>query len=163
MLPLIKTGKATGNILFGRMYGCRYFALKREPLFDLWPIIIVMDVKSKWFEGLNLHYLPLDARKELFPLLKRFIINRDGNYFLFREFKRVLYTQTFRLAQVCVKRYRKENIFGGRTIRIRDDLWENILYEKRERFFRWQGQNLRSLKSPIIWRESIRKSRGVGK
>lgn len=163
MLSLQKSGRPSGQILLGRLYGCRYFALKREPLFDLWPIIIVMNVQSKWFEGLNLHYLPPEARKELYPLLKQFIINRDGNYFRFNEFKRVLYTQTYRLAQVCVKRYRKENIFSGRIIRIRDDLWESILYEKRERFFSWQGANLRSLKSPIVWRESLRKSRGVGK
>ena len=161
MLPLTKSGRATGNIFLGRMYGCRYFALKRERLFDLMPIIIVMDVQNEWFEGLNLHYLPIEARQELFPLLKRFIINRDGSYFNFREFKRVLYTQQFRLAQVCVKRYRNENIFSGKIIRINDDLWESVLYEKRERFFRWQGANLRSLKSEIIWRESLRKSRGM--
>ena len=162
MLPLIKTGKATGQILFGRMYSCKYFALKKEPVFDLWPVIIVMDVKGKWFEGLNLHYLPIKERKELYTLLKQFIIDRDGNFFNFREFKRVLFTVQFRLAQVCIKRYRKENMFGV-TVRIRDNLWESVLYENRERFFRWQGQNLKSLKSPIIWRESIRKSRGVGR
>ncbi len=161
MLSLTKSGTPTGQVLLGRMYGCRYLALKREPVFDLWPIIIVMDVHSKWFEGLNLHYLPPEARKELYPLLKKFIINRDGNYFRFNEFKTVLYTQTFRLAQVCVKRYRRENIFSGRIIRINDDFWDSILYEERERFFRWQGSNLRSLKSEIIWRSSLRKSRGM--
>ena len=162
MLSLNKSGIPTGQILWGRMYGCRYLAFKKEPLFDLWPIIIVMDVQSQWFEGLNLHYLPLESRQELFPLLEKFITIRDGGkYFNFREFKRVLYTQTFRLAQVCVRRYRRENIFNGRIIRIKDDLWESILYEKRERFYRWQGANLRSLKSEIIWRESLRQSRGL--
>ena len=162
MLSLNKTGKVAGNILLGRMYSYKYFALPEEPLFDLFPIVLVTDVSSRWFEGLNLHYLDIERRRELFPLLNKFIKKRDGGkYFVANEFKKILYTKTFRLAQVCLKRYRKSNIIG-RNFRIKDEIWESMLYEDRERFLSYtSGSSFRTIKSPFVWRESLRKSRGM--
>jgi len=162
MLSLNKTGKVAGTILLGRMYSYKYFALPEEPLFDLFPIVLVTDVSSKWFEGLNLHYLDIERRRELYPLLNKFIKQRDGgNYFVANQFKQILYTKTFRLAQVCLRRYRKSNI-RGRIFRIKDEIWESILYEDRERFLSFTaGSSFRSINSPIVWRESLRQSRGM--
>lgn len=160
MLNLYKDTKASGVVLLGRFYTYKYFARDKEPVFDMYPIVLVTLVRPQWFEGINLHYIEPRFRKEYWDQLKEFITIRDGGkYFNGIQYRQVYRTAKYRFGRPCIKRYRYENIFG-RILRIGDATWDESALADREIFITKSiSGTFKRLKSPLIWRESLRKTR----
>ena len=114
----------------GRMYLFFYrpegmFTL---PYYDMFPVIIMMKIDRDYFQGLNLHYLPLDLRQEFFlEVLER--TNKkvyDKQTYLRIDYDFLNSFRRFRAFKPCFKSYRYKNVLG-RITNIPSDDWEVVM------------------------------------
>jgi hypothetical protein len=114
----------------GRMYMFYYFPKGSAtlPYFDMFPVIILMKMGRESFQGLNLHYLPLDLRQEFF--LKA--LDRSSNRIYNKQtFLRIDYDylnsfRKFRAFRPCFKQYALTNV-KGRIINVPSSEWEIVM------------------------------------
>ena len=61
------TGVVTGKPVIGQLYLFQYDAKWKDilPYWDMWPLIFPFDYAKNGFYGINLHYLPPNARIDL--------------------------------------------------------------------------------------------------
>ena len=155
-------GNFVGNVFLGRLYTYKYRALpdrsKENPYFDRYPTtIIIKRHDSLTFDGINFNHIDIERRLELMDNLKPFFMERDGQkFFEYKEYREVAHLRKFRLAYVCLRRYRLKNCYAG-IVRVRDDIWNETIMEANERFF--STSTLKQLKSETIWLDSLRRSR----
>ena len=157
-------GDFAGNVFLGRMYTYKYRALpdrwKENPYFDRFPTTIITfrhDVKT--FDGINFNHVDVERRAELLDVLQPFFISKNNmSFFEWKEFREVVHLRKYRLAQVCMRRYRLNNCYAG-IIKVKDALWREAIMERSEAFF--ATDTLRPIKSEKIWLDSLRKSRMI--
>ena len=123
--------KATGRPKPGRMYMFYYDPenKKKLPYYDRFPLVMLVDISSTGFEGLNLHYLPVDLRQRLFySLLNRASNNSfDENTYLKITYDTLKSMRTYKAFRPCYKRYLTNNI-QGMIANVPSNEWENAIH-----------------------------------
>lgn len=96
----------TNRPLVGSMFLFKYDAKHKDtlPYWDMFPLIFPIEMDSKGFLGLNLHYLPPTLRASLFTGLVKLKSNNEYqdlklSYSLLTKYSRMSYYKP------CVKRY----------------------------------------------------------
>ena len=98
----------------GKMFMFRYLPIGRNelPYYDTFPLILTIDLTSRWITGLNLHYLPPKHRQQLFNHLNDFatddIYDKHTrirlNYRMLKGFERLRYYKP------CFKKYLRKRM-----------------------------------------------------
>lgn len=114
----------------GRMYLFFYMpkGYATLPYYDLFPVIIMMKMERKYFQGLNLHYLPLDLRQEFFLEILQRVSNRSFNKqtFLRIDYDYLSQFRKYRAFRPCFKQYSMENV-RGRVVNVPSSEWETVM------------------------------------
>lgn len=146
----------------GRMVAYRYQVLeeshKRMPYWDAHPLIIVTDVVSGGWAGLNLHYLPPRERIQVLHTLYT-IYGDDPNTNHFNEAKKLKASYQF-LRQyvayysdgICYRRYRPSGLRSGIYVVPPDD-WARVAVLPFQRFQKRSAN--------FVWNETRKKLRGL--
>lgn len=79
------------------------------PYYDRYPLIFMVDVSRDGFTGLNMHYLPADARARLMDALYE-IAYTEGTNSLQLSYDLLKSTHRLRMFQPCFKRYLNTNV-----------------------------------------------------
>jgi hypothetical protein len=98
------------SVQIGRMYAFYYDPKHKDtlPVYDRFPLVMVIDFKKDGFLGLNLHYLSQGQRGNLLDLLMRYANNQnmDETTRLHLSWQAVVATSRMRrLSEKCVKHY----------------------------------------------------------
>lgn len=148
-----------------RVYSAKFYYFKyitEEPnnkWFDAFPLVFSLGKKGNMIQGLNFHYLPIPMRIPLLNLLRDVKPDMIKYPVAFaRFFNKLMWTQRkWRPAQACFKKYKTEDIRGGKIIRIERPDWENTLnLPKADKFVTSKLGKVSSLK---VWKDSIKKIR----
>ncbi len=117
--------------MVGRMYTFFYEAKGKMtlPYYDKFPLIFMMGIESANFHGINLHYLPLDLRQELFyNLLDR--VNKqsyDKQTFLKIDYDFLNGFRKYKAFRPCFKQYSLRQV-RGKIVNIPSSEWESAIY-----------------------------------
>jgi hypothetical protein len=114
----------------GRMYLFYYVpkGMMTLPYFDMFPVILLLDVKQNYFDGLNMHYLPLDIREEFYGHL----LERASNKSMGKDtFIRITYDmlkafRKYRAFRPSYKRYDVKHV-RGRVVNIPASEWQIVM------------------------------------
>lgn len=134
--------------LKGKMYMYGYDPKLKDvlPYYDTFPLIIMAGKAKGGFYGINLHYLDLRRRAQLFDQLQSRFLNEstDGDMDKFMiSFKSLL--SAGNLFKPCWKHYLTKKI-GTKIINVPSNYWEPALFLPTERFQKRAKQH--------VWRES---------
>ena len=123
----------------GMMYLYEYKAETypvRIDYYDKFPLVIVLETYRDGFLGLNLHYLNIKRRLELFVQLSTLLNNKNYNYrskFAQASYDRLSPFTKYRWAKPCIKRYKYNNI-QSKIIKVFAPEWEIALFLPLQRF-----------------------------
>lgn len=159
----------TKRLLPGRFYMFKYNPVgkgtERLPYYDMFPVVLVINVYDKYFQGINFHYLPPIYRADLMDQLYRFVIAPDvqskdiGSSIRARlNTNRVDYgfmSKRFNLRSFkpMFKRYRKSNVVGP-YLYVPPIGWDAVMMMPLQRF-RGAGINR-------VYKDSLEKRRRRG-
>ena len=123
--------KPDNRPLPGRMYMFYYDPKTKQelPYYDRFPLVILVDKSSTGFEGLNLHYLPIDLRQKLFYSL----LNRTNNSaFNENTYMKIAYdtlrsTRSLKAYRPCYKKYLTNKV-QGLIVKVPANEWENAIH-----------------------------------
>ena len=114
----------------GRMYLFFYMpeGVLTLPYYDMFPVVILMKMEKEYFQGLNLHYLPLDLKQEFFEkiLTRASKSTFDKQTFLRIDYDYLNQFRKFRAFRPCFKQYRLKNV-RGRIINVPSSEWEIVM------------------------------------
>ena len=118
-------GIRTGKPIIGKMYLFQYSAKWKDilPYWDMWPLIFPFDYAKDGFYGINLHYLPPNARA---ALMIRLIKAQGGGGNMNENFKLKLsydIITKFKPAIPCIKRYLFSQVQGKGLYGIGGEDW----------------------------------------
>jgi hypothetical protein len=123
--------KATPNPLPGRMYMFYYNPENKDklPYYDRFPLLILVDKNQNGFEGLNLHYLPVDLRQKLFYGLLSKTNNQsfNRNTYMKVTYQYLKSTRKVKAYRPCYKRYLTNNV-KGLIANVPANEWENAVH-----------------------------------
>lgn len=147
--------EAIGAEEVGRMILFSYNPKHRDtlPYYDVTPLILLTDLYSDGFLGLNLHYLPPRLRA---TLLDNIVDNNLKNKYFNTEkkirFNYNLMTKAARsnLFKPCVKRYLAKHVMGDFLV-VPPEQWPQVLFLPFEAFEKADKRD--------VWRDSVRKMR----
>ena len=144
----------------GNVYMFHYTAkhYKTLPYYDKFPLTVIIDVSSKYFMGLNVHYLPPELRAQLFDQLYD-VINNDNcdesTKFLL-TYRILKSTSRFKLYKPTLKKYLFNQV-RSQFIYIPPSEWNIALFLPTERFVGGGKNNYRFVSLKDIWEDSRRK------
>ena len=109
----------------GRLYLFQYDAKWKDilPYWDVWPLIFPFDFAANGFYGINLHYLPPNARIDL---MLRLIKAQGGSGNLTEKYKLKLsynIITSYPPARPCIKRYLFSHVQGRGFYGIKGEEW----------------------------------------
>ena len=109
----------------GRLYLFQYDAKWKDilPYWDVWPLIFLFDLAANGFYGINLHYLPPNARIDL---MLRLIKAQGGSGNLTEKYKLKLsynIITSYPPARPCIKRYLFSHVQGRGFYGIKGEDW----------------------------------------
>ena len=109
----------------GRLYLFQYDAKWKDilPYWDVWPLIFPFDLAANGFYGINLHYLPPNARIDL---MLRLIKAQGGSGNLTEKYKLKLsynIITSYPPARPCIKRYLFSHVQGRGFYGINGEDW----------------------------------------
>jgi hypothetical protein len=118
-------GVSTGKPNIGQLYLFQYSAKWKDilPYWDMWPLIFPFDYAKDGFYGINLHYLPPNART---ALMIRLIKAQGGGGNMNENFKLKLnysIITSFKPAIPCIKRYLFSQVQGKGLYGIGGEDW----------------------------------------
>ena len=118
-------GVSTGKPNIGQLYLFQYSAKWKDilPYWDMWPLIFPFDYAKDGFYGINLHYLPPNARA---ALMIRLIKAQGGGGNMNENFKLKLnysIITSFKPAIPCIKRYLFSQVQGKGLYGIGGEDW----------------------------------------
>ena len=118
-------GIRTGKPIIGKLYLFQYSAKWADilPYWDMWPLIFPFDKAKGGFYGINLHYLPPNARA---ALMIRLIKAQGGGGNMDENFKLKLnynIITSFKPAIPCIKRYLFGQVQGKGLYGISGEDW----------------------------------------
>ena len=125
------------KILPGNLYLYGYDAKWKDilPFYDRYPLVFPFRKLPDGFIGLNLHYLPLHLRIELFDGLMEFKNNKNMNETTQLKFSWALITglSKYKLAEPCVHRYLNSHLRSPLRL-IKPEDWEKAMLLPVEKF-----------------------------
>ena len=138
----------TNRPTIGGMYLFQYDAKWKDvlPYWDVWPLIFPFDFAKNGFYGINLHYLPPNARIDLMLRLIK-AQGKSGN--LTDNYKlRLSYDiiTNYPPAKPCIKRYLFSHVQGKGIYGIKGEDWSYAAALPLQRF--------RGASAGTVWRES---------
>ena len=109
----------------GRLYLFQYDAKWKDilPYWDVWPLIFPFDFAANGFYGINLHYLPPNARIDV---MLRLIKAQGGSGNLTEKYKLKLsynIITSYPPARPCIKRYLFSHVQGRGFYGIKGEDW----------------------------------------
>ena len=118
-------GVSTGKPNIGQLYLFQYSAKWKDilPYWDMWPLIFPFDYAKDGFYGINLYYLPPNART---ALMIRLIKAQGGGGNMNENFKLKLnysIITSFKPAIPCIKRYLFSQVQGKGLYGIGGEDW----------------------------------------
>ena len=117
----------TGNPLSGKMYMFWYDPkMKKElPYYDAFPLVILLDIGNDHMTGLNLHYLPIGLRQNLFyGLLNRVSSSKfNSSTFMKITYDHLNASSNLEAFRPCFKKYLTKQI-KGRIVNVPAQEWE---------------------------------------
>ena len=118
-------GVSTGKPTIGQLYLFQYSAKWKDilPYWDMWPLIFPFDYAKDGFYGINLHYLPPNARAALMIRLIKAqgkTGNMDENFKLKLSYNIIT---SFKPAIPCIKRYLFSQVQGKGSYGISGEDW----------------------------------------
>lgn len=129
----------------GEMYLFNYQARDKDklPYYDRFPLIMLIDVYSSGFLGLNFHYLPVLKRAELMDSMYKLKNNNkfDETTRLKISYNIVKALPGDPLYKPCVKRY-LNNYVKSRFVKIHPAEWDLVLMLPLDRFAGAQRQTV---------------------
>ena len=139
---------ATNRPTIGRMYLFQYDAKWKDvlPYWDVWPLIIPFEFARNGFYGINLHYLPPNARIDL---MLRLIKAQGASGNLTDNYKlRLSYDiiTNYPPAKPCIKRYLFSHVQGKGLHGIKGEDWSYAAALPLQRF--------RGASAGTVWRQS---------
>ena len=119
------TGITTGKPVIGNMYLFQYQAkwADKLPYWDMWPLIFPFDYAKNGFYGINVHYLPPNARTDLMVRLIKAQGtggNMNENFRLKLNYDIIT---NFKPAIPCIKRYLFGQVQGKGLYGISGEDW----------------------------------------
>ena len=121
--PVIPTARP----LPGRMYMFHYDPKTSATIeyYDAFPLVMLVDMSSRGFEGLNLHYLPIDLRQKLFYSLLSDATNKsyDQNVYLKITYDKLKSARKYKGFKPCYKKYLTNRIKGN-MVNVPASEWE---------------------------------------
>ncbi len=144
-------GVSAGKPTIGQLYLFQYDAKWKEilPYWDMWPLIFPFSLASNGFYGINLHYLPPNARA---ALMIRLIKAQGGAGNMDENFKLKLnynIITTFKPAIPCIKRYLFSQVQGKGLYGISGEDWSYAAalplqkFQKESAKYVWQQSALK--------------------
>ena len=127
--------RVVNRVVPGHMYLYEYVAESypmRIDYYDRFPLVIVLEPYKGGFLGLNLHFLNIKRRLELFVALSTMLNNENYNYLSkfsrlsYERLKPLLFTR-YRNARPCIKRYKYNNV-ESRLLKVFGPEWELALF-----------------------------------
>ena len=119
------------NPVPGRMYMFYYNPENKEklPYYDRFPLLILVDKNQNGFEGLNLHYLPIDLRQKLFYGLLERVSNQafNRNTYMKVTYQYLKSARKVKAYKPCYKRYLTNNV-KGMIVNVPANEWENAVH-----------------------------------
>jgi hypothetical protein len=101
----------------GMMYLFYYHPKGEEklPYYDSFPLILLVDITKNGMTGLNLHYLPVRLRQNLFYSLLNRVSNKDMNEdtYIRMTYNFLKTNRSLKEYRPCFKRYLTNNIKGN--------------------------------------------------
>ena len=131
--------RVVNRVVPGHMYLYEYGAESypmRIDYYDRFPLVIVLEPYKGGFLGLNLHYLNIKRRLELFVQLSTLLNNENYNFR--SKFSRISYDRLkpftkYRNAKPCIKRYKYNNV-ESRLLKVFGPEWEIALFLPLQQF-----------------------------
>ena len=147
-------GRRRGTVRRGKMMFFRYRPDEITSIYDLYPLIFVLDRKKDYFDGINFHYLMPKLRAvalgEMFTFLSdlNFDITTRLN---FRQFVNIVdRNKKFKFAKQALRRYNYKNIISKR-IEVHPLDWELAIMVDTEKFYNEQRAKTPSVQ---VWKET---------
>lgn len=135
----------------GKMYFFYYDPKTKEdlPYYDRFPLVLVLELYSDGFLGLNLHYLPIKYRLAFMKKLLSFAqYTQDGDIKRVRVTYDILnMSNRFPELKPCIKRYLKGHI-KSKLLAIKPEEWDVALFLPIQQFRKSKAEN--------VWKDSVR-------
>ena len=147
-------GIRKGTIRRGKMMFFRYRPDEITSMYDLYPLIFVLDRQKDYFDGINFHYLMPKLRAvalgEMFTYLSN--LNFDISTRLnFRQFVNIVdKNKKFKFAKQALRRYNYKNIIS-KKIEVHPLDWELAIMLNTEKFYNEQRAKTPSVR---VWKET---------
>lgn len=119
--PLTPTNRPAPGKMYMFFYDPK--GSQRLPYYDKFPLVILVDMHIDGFEGLNLHYLPIDLRQKLFYSL---LTTARGSH-LDITYNILKSSRKFKAYKPCYKRYLTNHIKGN-IVNVPTSEWENAVH-----------------------------------
>ena len=147
-------GRRRGTVRRGKMMFFRYRPDEITSMYDLYPLIFVLDRQKNYFDGINFHYLMPKLRAvvlgEMFTYLSNlnFDISTQLN---FRQFVNIVdKNKKFKFAKQALRRYNYKNIIS-KKIEVHPLDWELAIMLNTEKFYNEQSAKTPSVR---VWKET---------
>ena len=147
-------GRRRGTVRRGKMMFFRYRPDEITSMYDLYPLIFVLDRKKDYFDGINFHYLMPKLRAvalgDMFTYLSdlNFDISTRLN---FRQFVNIVdKNKKFKFAKQALRRYNYKNIIS-KIIEVHPLDWELAIMLNTEKFYDEQRAKTPSVR---IWKDT---------
>jgi hypothetical protein len=113
--------------IVGQMFMFFYYpkTAQQLPYYDRFPLIFLLEHTKNHFMGLNLHYLPLDLRQQLYyRLLPRATTSEFTEYTRLKiDYNFLKSRNSLRAFKACIRRYRYDQMIG-RMAHVPANEWE---------------------------------------
>jgi len=147
-------GRRRGTVRRGKMMFFRYRPDEITSMYDLYPLIFVLDRKKDYFDGINFHYLMPKLRAVLLGDMFTYLsdLNFDISTRLnFRQFVNIVdKNKKFKFAKHALRRYNYKNIISKR-IEVHPMDWELAIMLNTEKFYNEQSAKTPSVR---VWKET---------
>jgi len=147
-------GRRRGTVRRGKMMFFRYRPDEITSMYDLYPLIFVLDRKKDYFDGINFHYLMPKLRAVLLGDMFTYLsdLNFDISTQLnFRQFVNIVdKNKKFKFAKHALRRYNYKNIISKR-IEVHPMDWELAIMLNTEKFYNEQSAKTPSVR---VWKET---------
>ncbi len=108
-----------GGLLFF-MYDAKY--KDKLPYWDKFPLVIPFDVGDGTFIGLNLHYLPIEARKKLLDILLPYKTKKSMRDYMKISYSIIKSISKHDLIKPCIHRYLNSHV-KSRFVKVNHEDW----------------------------------------
>lgn len=129
------------------------------PFYDVFPLVLTLDVYSDGFLGLNFHYLKPRDRAVLMGALYKYQIMREFQPVIHVRYDQMLAAETLRYFRPCIRRYLYKRMSPNMAI-ISPHLWDQALFLPTDKFM--STRNKEPYARQMVWENSrkiIRKYR----